>query len=148
VPELVPHPLTQRFAPLRLVAEALRASAVPADAFFDPDDFMLVSWAIVDCPAHVKVFKHVDTRRYLHLDVDGNAYRADGAGGFVRHATLRDAVDALGLWELPWLRPELAAHRRGVTWEQRWARHAALTRTGPDGACERAGAGAGATVRG
>ena len=83
----------------------------------------------------------------LQQGTDGRRadHRADGAGGFVRHATLRDAVDALGLWELPWLRPELAAHRHGVTWEQRWARHAALTGTAPDEACERARAGA--TVR-
>ena len=73
------------------------------------------------------MFKHVDTRRYLNLDVDGAAYRYDdGDGTYVRHETLRDAVDALGLWELPWLRPELAAHRRGRTWDQRWELHPRL----------------------
>ena len=132
MPELGPHPLTRRFAPLRLVAEALRASTAPADAFFDPDDFMLVSWAIADCPAHVKVFKHVDTRCLLNLDVDGAPFRADGAGGYVPHATLRDAVDALGLWELPWLRPELAEHRRGRTWDERWELYEELTGDGLD----------------
>ena len=121
-----PAVLVRRFAPLRLVAARLATSAVPADAFFDPDDFMLLSWALDDCPAPVKVFKHVDTRRYLNLDRDGAPYRADG-GGYVRHATLRDAIDALGLWELPWLQPELAAHRQGLAWEDRWLLHDELT---------------------
>ena len=73
------------------------------------------------------MFKHVDTRRYLNLDVDGAPYRADGGGTYVRHATLRDAIDALGLWELPWLQPELAAHRQGLAWEDRWLLHDELT---------------------
>jgi hypothetical protein len=107
VPELHPdrpESLVRRFAPLRLVAGRLRTSDVPGDAWFDPDDFMLVSWAMPDCPAHIKVFKHVHTRRYLYLDGDGTPYRLDDDGSYVRHATLRDAIDALELWELPWLR--------------------------------------------
>ncbi len=120
------HLLARRFAPLRLVAEKLRASAVPADAFFSPDDFLCVSWA-VDCPGHVKVFKHVDTRKLLNLDGDGAAYRTDGDGEYVRHTTLREAVDAVGLWELPWLRPDLAGHRRGRSWDQRFDLYAELT---------------------
>jgi hypothetical protein len=131
VPSDRPELLVRRFAPLRLVAERLRASTVPADAFFDPDDFMCLSWA-VDGPTHVKVFKHVDTRCLLNLDVDGAPFRADGAGGYVPHATLRDAVDALGLWELPWLRPELAEHRRGRTWDERWELYGELTGDGLD----------------
>ena len=86
--------LARRFAPLRLVAERLRASAVPADAFFDPDDFMLMSWCRADRPQDVMLFKHVDTRHYLNLDADGAAYRyvppatdaADDEGTYVRHA--------------------------------------------------------------
>ena len=127
-----PRLLGRRFAPLRLVAEKLRVSTVPADAFFDPDDFMAVSWALPDRPAHVRVFKHVDTRRYLNLDVDGAPYRATAAGIYVRHSTLREAVDALGLWELPWMRPELADHRRGRTWSQRWELYEELTGDGLD----------------
>jgi hypothetical protein len=103
-----PDPLVRRFAPLRLVAARLRASDVPADARFDPDDFMLLSWAMPDCPAHIKAFKHVDTRRYLYLDVDGAPYRLDDDGSYVRHASLRDAIDALGLRDLPWLHRGLA----------------------------------------
>ena len=125
-----PDLLVRRFAPLRLVAEKLRASAVPADAFFDPEDFMFVSWALEGCPTHVKVFRHVDTRKHLSLDRDGTPYRDTGDGTYVRHATLRDAVDALGLWELPWLRRELAPHRQGLAWEDRWLLYEALTGDG------------------
>ncbi len=95
-----PDPLVRSFAPLRLLADELRASADPADACFDPDDFMLVSWAMPDCPAHIKVFKHVATRRYLRLDADGAPYRVDDDGTYVRHASWRDAIDALGLGAL------------------------------------------------
>ena len=78
------------------------ASAVPADAFFYPDDFMFVSWA-VDCPGDVKVFKHVDTRQLIVLDADGAAYRTVATASRPPRP-LREAVDAVGLWELPWLR--------------------------------------------
>jgi hypothetical protein len=127
-----PDLLHRRGAPLRLVAAKLRASTVPADAFFDPDDFMVVSWAVGDRPPGVQVFKHVDTRRVINLDADGVPYRRDERGTWSRCATVREAVDALALWELPWLRPELAGHRRGRTWEERWARYEELTGTGAD----------------
>ena len=127
-----PDLLHRRFAPLRLVAARLRTSTVPADAFFDPDDFMVVSWAVADRPMGVHVFKHVDTRGVINLDADGVPYRCDDRGGWSRHATLREAVDALALWELPWLRPELARHRRGCTWEERWARYEELAGAGAD----------------
>jgi hypothetical protein len=132
--------LARRFAPLRLVAEKLRASTVPADAFFDPDDFMLMSWCRSDRPKDVMLFKHIDTRRYLNLDGDGAAYRCvppatdelGDEGAYVRHATLREAVDAVGLWELPWMRPELAAHRQGRAWEDRWDLYEELNGDGLD----------------
>jgi hypothetical protein len=130
-----PDLLARRFAPLRLVAQKLRTSSVPADAFFDPDDFMLMSWCVGERPSGVHLFKHVDTRHYLNLDADGVPYRyvppatddPDDEGSYVRHTSLRDAVDAVGLWELPWMRPELAAHRQGRSWEDRWDLHAELT---------------------
>jgi hypothetical protein len=142
MPDVHPTPdlLHRRFAPLRLVAERLRTSSVPADAFFDPDDFMLMSWCHDDCPTHLLLFKHVDTRRYLNLDVHGAPYRyvpprdddPDGDGRYEPHATLRDAVDHLELWELPWMRPELAAHRHGLGWDDRWQRYEELTGRGLD----------------
>ena len=133
-----PDLLSRRFAPLRLVAEKLRASTVPADAFFDPDDFMLMSWCRDDRPKGIHLFQHVDTRHSINLDADGAAYRylppaehdRHGEGSYVRYATLREAVDQLGLWELPWMRPELAAHRRGLAWEDRWELYDELTGDG------------------
>jgi len=132
VPPERPDLIRRRDAPLRLVAAKLRASAVPADAFFDPDDFMDVSWAVGDRPAGVHVFKHVDTRGVINLDADGVPYRRDERGGWSRCATLREAVDTLGLWELPWMRPELAGHRDGCPWEERWARQEELPRAEAD----------------
>jgi hypothetical protein len=128
-----PDLLYRRFAPLRIVARRLRTSPVPADAFFDPDDFMLMDWCRADRPGTISLFKHVDTRHYLNLDARGTAYRyvppanaRAGTGTYVRHRELRDALDDLALWELPWMRPELADHRRGVEWEDRAERFAAL----------------------
>ena len=98
-----PDLLHRRFAPLRLVAAKLRASTVPADAFFDPDDFMDVSWAVGDRPAGVHVFKHVDTRGVINLDADGVPYRRDepkwrvatadeiGSFGWHGHRSLRES---------------------------------------------------------
>ncbi len=134
-----PDLLHRRFAPLRIVARQLRSSPVPADAFFDPDDFMLMDWCRADRPGSISLFKHIDTRRYLNLDASGTAYRyvppADarsGTGAYVRHPDLRDALHQLGLWELPWLRPELAEHCGGVAWADRAERFAALNGTDLD----------------
>jgi hypothetical protein len=132
VPVEPPDLLHRRFAPLRLVAATLRASAVPADAFFDPDDFMLVSWCGGDRPPGVNVFRHVDTRGVIGVDGNGVPFRRDPDDGWKRCTTFREAVDALGLWELPWLRPDLAAHRQGHTWDERWELHAELTGAGLD----------------
>lgn len=126
--------LYRRFAPLRIVARALRSSPVPADAFFDPEDFMLMDWCRDGRPPTISLFKHVDTRRYLNLDVHGDPYRyvppapsdRHGDGSYVRHRSLRAALDDLRLWELPWMRPELAEHRGGVEWDDRVERFEAL----------------------
>jgi hypothetical protein len=125
-----PDLLYRRFAPLRRVATQLRASTIPADAFFDPDDFMLISWCTPGRPAGVQVYRHVDTRKRLALDGDGRAYRcppADLDVSWTRHATLRDAIDALDLWEMPWLRPDLAVHREGRSWDERFELYEQLT---------------------
>lgn len=129
-----PDLLFRRFAPLRLVADQLRSSTVPADAFFDPDDFMVMSWCRDDRPAGISLFKHVHTRRYLNLDSEAHAYRyvppdtddPAGKGTYLPLASMRDAVDHLRLWELPWMRPELAEHRQGLAWDDRWDEYEAL----------------------
>ncbi len=131
MPDDHPRPdlLARRFAPLRLVADRLRHSPVPADSFFDLDDFMFMNWCRDDRPADISLFKHVDTRHYLNLDQAGHAYRYlppdgadDGPGRYVRHRSLRDALLDLGLWELPWMRAELTDHQRGADWDHRWDR--------------------------
>ena len=57
----------------------------------------------------VYLYKHVDTRRYLNLDVAGHAYAYLGSvspavatttgGRYRRFRSLRDAIDHVGLWE-------------------------------------------------
>ena len=94
-----------RLVPLYKVARRLATSPRPADACFDPDDFMDLSWCRSDRPATISVFKHIRTRRYLYLDATGRAYRylppspggAARPGAYVLHATLAEAIDALEL---------------------------------------------------
>ena len=129
-----PDLLYRRFAPLRLVAYRLRSSPVPADTFFDPDDFMLMNWCRADRPSEISLFKHVDTRHYLNLDQAGDAYRyvpldhadGDGPGRYVPHRSLREALLDLGLWQLPWMRPEFRDHQHGSDWDDRWDRYEEL----------------------
>jgi hypothetical protein len=57
----------------------------------------------------VYLYKHVDTRRYLNLDVVGHAYAylgpvsptidATTGGRYRRFRSLRDAIDHVGFWE-------------------------------------------------
>ena len=62
------------------------------------DDFMWMGAAEFNDGRTVHSYKHVDTRRYLHLDESGHAYqyrpRADG-GHYVAHSEPRRAIDAL-----------------------------------------------------
>ena len=55
------------------------------------------------------MYKHVDTRRYLNLDVAGHAYAYLGpaspevdtttGGRYRRYRLLLDAIDPVGFWE-------------------------------------------------
>ena len=64
-----------------------------------------------------------------NLNARGDAYRyvppqpsdADDLGGYEPHACLRDALDHLGLWELPWMRSELETFTGGVAWDDRFS---------------------------
>ena len=57
----------------------------------------------------VYLYEHVDTRRYLNLDVVGHAYAYLGpvspagdtttGGRYRRFRSLRDAIDHVGFWE-------------------------------------------------
>ena len=60
------------------------------------DDFMWMGAAEFNDGRTVHSYKHVDTRRYLHLDQSGHAYqykpRADG-GHYVPCRDPREAID-------------------------------------------------------
>ena len=69
------------------------------------------------------------TRRYINLDDAGGTSRyvapADITRGVGRYLaeSLTDALDALELWELPWMKPGLEAFRYGLSWDERWVLH-------------------------
>ena len=113
----------------------------PWARWLDPNDFMRMGTERRG-NAVISLYKHRDTRHYLNIDELGRTYgyreptsEADegdrGSYGRISHAA---AIDAVGLWELPWMKPELDGERRGFRWEDR-ARHpvvrAALKRMTP-----------------
>ena len=63
------------------------------------DDFMWMGAAEFNDGRTVHSYKHIDTRRYLHLDDSGHAYRyltrAEG-GRYETWPEPRQAIDALG----------------------------------------------------
>ena len=75
---------------------------------------------------NISQFKHRYTRRYLHLDLVGRAYRyvppasVRGHGRFVAAPSLEWALEGLRLWELPWFKPELAQYRFGLSFDEAW----------------------------
>jgi hypothetical protein len=94
--------------PLEAVARVARSSAHLAP--FHEGEFMFmgtVSNARKRLDVHL--YKHVDTRRYLNLDVAGHAYAYLGpvsytvdtttGGRYRRFRSLRDAIDRVGFWE-------------------------------------------------
>jgi hypothetical protein len=130
--ELIPSPEDALdpawWAPLERVARLV--VGVPAYQFFDVDDFMLIVRLVRPPRPAITLYKHRETRRYLNLDDAGHAYRyvpprddSKSNGRYVAHRDLREALDHLRLWELPWMKPTLEAYRFGRTWEERWALH-------------------------
>ena len=51
-------------------------------------------------------------------------------GSYEPHASLRDALDHLGLWELPWMRHELETFTGGVAYDDRFSIWDRLTEGG------------------
>ena len=114
--------------PLEAVARVLRrGNGVPSDQFFDCRDFMIMARLRRPTLPNLVLYKHVYTRYYINLDAAGHAYRYDpprsptstAPGRYLRHRDLRSAVAALGLWELPWMKPELMHHQRGIGYGDR-----------------------------
>jgi hypothetical protein len=114
------------WAPLEAVARAITHEH--RYRFFDLSDFMLMAKVVRRNPRpDVFLYKHCHTRHYLNLDEAGHAYRYvpprelfGGSGRYLKHRSLRVALDGLELWALPWMNPGLAEHRHGLSWEDRW----------------------------
>ena len=71
------------------------ADVVP-DRRVTADDFMWMGSFTLETGVRVQAYKHVDTRRYLHLDDAGHAYRFDAdRPGFVPFRTPAAALDSL-----------------------------------------------------
>lgn len=116
------------WAPLEGVARLV--AGVPAYQFFDVDDFMVMVRLVRPPRPAITLYKHRHTRRYLNLDDAGHAYRfipprddSKSNGRYVAHRDLREALDHLRVWELPWMKSGLEAYRFGRSWEDRWALH-------------------------
>ncbi len=110
-------------APMETVARVVTGD--PRYRFFDPDDFMVMVRLVRTPRPAIVGYKHLYTRGYLHLDVAGGAYRfvaAKDLGRSGRHLRqpLDEAIRALALYELPWMKPGLELERRGLRWEERW----------------------------
>lgn len=115
--------------PLFSVHRALEHSTFLADRFFEPRDFLHRGKVLRSSRPDIFLFQHFYTRRYINLDAAGHAYRYLWArpgsrpgylGQYRPHANLRDAVDQLGLWEMPWMKPGLEEFRQGLPWSERW----------------------------
>jgi len=117
------------WAPLEAVGRAV--AATPRYRFFDVDDFMLMCGLDRRPRPRLLLYKHRLTRRYLNLDDAGHAYRyiaprsleSKSSGRYVGHRDLRIALDALDLWELPWMKPGLEQFQQGLSWDERWLLH-------------------------
>ncbi|HVV35247.1 MAG TPA: hypothetical protein VHC63_01505 [Acidimicrobiales bacterium] len=99
----------------------------PAYQFFDPYDFMVMAKVVRSGRPNITQFKHRYTRRYLHLDLVGRAYRyipprdiTRGSGRFVSAPSLEWALERLQLWELPWFKEELQQYQFGLRFDEAW----------------------------
>ena len=107
--------------------EVERAAALLAQGkYLDADDFMIMT-RFEDKEGAITLFKHIDTRHYLNADEQGRVYRYvpgrdrhEGRRGDYLPTTLADALERLGLWELPWMRADLEEDQLGLSWEERW----------------------------
>ena len=85
------HDRGHDWAALDRFAEVASAAGVAVSA----DEFMWMQAAEFADGRVVHAYKHVDTRRYLHIDGTGHAYRytaAGGVGAYVQWAGPRSAI--------------------------------------------------------
>jgi hypothetical protein len=119
------HPLDPVWwAPL--VAVAALVAGNEDHRFFDIADFMLLARLKRGSRPRIFLYKHAFTRHDLNLDELGNAYRyvapgpnATGRGQYRKLPDIDQAVSALRLWELPWMKPGLEDQRCGLDWDHR-----------------------------
>jgi len=104
----------------------------PLAVFFDVDDFMLMGgWRRSGHPLLI-LCKHRVTRRYLNVDVAGNVWRYAAPrtnsdrtpGTYRRLAGVDEALERLGLDEMPWMDPGRFGHLKG---EDPWREIDAMT---------------------
>ena len=107
------------------------AAHLPEGKYFDADDFMIM-YRVEDKEGAITLFKHIDTRHYVNADDQGRVYRYmpvrdrhPGRRGDYLPTTLEDALERLGLWELPWFREDLVEDQLGLSWDERWHHPAA-----------------------
>jgi hypothetical protein len=109
------------FAPLQLVVEAQAGERLVH--FLDLDDIMIMARVVRPPRPSIVLYKHAYTRSYLNLDADGQAYRYVPARNSSHGRYLRQPLDeglrALGLDQLPWMKPGLEREQRGWSWDER-----------------------------
>lgn len=112
------------FAPLEDLIEV-----VPTERpyrFFDPADFMMMGRVVRRGRPAITIYKHNYTRSHINLDPHGTAYRyvpppidGPGLGRYLRHRSVLDALCALNLHELPWMKPGLEHEQLGPSpWDE------------------------------
>ena len=108
-------------APLQLIAA--RQAGERLVHFLDIDDFMIMARIVRPPRPTIVLYEHCYTRAYLNLDADGQAYRyvpmRRSSHGRYDRQPLDQALRALGLDQLPWLKPGLEGEQRGLRWEDR-----------------------------
>jgi len=72
--------------------ERFAGVATAAGVAVSADEFMWMQAAEFADGHVVHAYKHVDTRRYLHLDGSGHAYRYTAGGGYMRWAEPTSAI--------------------------------------------------------
>jgi hypothetical protein len=113
-------------APLHLVDRLIAGRSFAC--YFDTDDFMLMSIERRAKRPAIYLYKHCDTRHYLNVDENGEAYgyrpprnpESLARGRYNPHANLVAAIDALHLYELPWLNPRFNDEQYCLPWERRF----------------------------
>ncbi len=103
-------------APLHQFHDRIRQH--PHAVFFDVDDFMLMCG--LQRPGHPLLIlcKHRETRRYLNVDAAGDVWQyvaprkfSDRTPGtYTRLASVEEALEGLGLEEMPWMDPDRFGH--------------------------------------